>query len=1317
MPTLFISHSSSDNEAVAGLRNRLRERGFDSLYVDFDAHNGIPAGTNWERELLHKLRLSDAALFVGSRSSAASEWCLVELAFAHAARKPIFPVALERGVRLTSLQSWQWVDLADAHGFERLVRTLTKRFDPATTVSWDHTRAPYPGLAPFEAADEGVFFARDDVVTTLLGRLDPAFGRRRAFALVGASGSGKSSVVRAGLATRLARDRERWVVVPPLAPGEHPLAELALRLSAAGHEVDGESLARDDRAFSGAVRALATGADGHRRSVLLIVDQAEELLVLSEPREAARFLALLRGATAGPGALWVVSTLRAEDLEPALANEALRALVGEPLAISALDRSRLPEVILGPAGRAGIEYAAGLPERIVEDTRGGDALPLLAYTLRALHDDLPSGVHEVTHADYDAVGGVLGALERRANLVMQARPEQDVLSALLRMVKLGPEGVPTVRPARREAFGERERPVVDDFIDQRLLVTSTQGATTLVKPAHDALLRVWTPLRDVIKASRERLQALGDVHRAAEEWRAQGRSRAYLLREDRLARARRHADGIDPGDREFLDASEQEETDVLEAAKRRARRLRRLNATLAVLALVAAGAAVYAFDRTNAANSRQREAERQERSARSRSLAAQALAEYDSRVDRALLLALEGYRTDPTPDARNAVITTLERAAPRRAILPKSSVISEGAVTEEPVVIAGPGGDSVLSTPDDDSTPRDGALRLWDVRSRTFKTLDGYSMPAEEVLSTAADRAIVLNRDRQYELWDLAAQRRIRGPLGESMYLSGFALSPDGTLIADRSWVDGELRLWDLEGPEPRARTLVRGRGLGPARNTSFTDDMNFSADGRWLVLATNDSRVRLWDLAAKPPRPYSLRPPQRLADLAFDPRRGTLVGAADDGRAWAWALADLKASPRRVRYFGRFEDVPGSARALSPDAERLAYTARDGAIVVVRRGGTGSLVRLEPSGDVKALTFSPDGRALVTSTARAIEVWDVDQPVLAERVGSGSAAAAVPDAQGRSLAVARQSGAIELWLLRGGRRRVLGSAPGTYDLVFRDTRTLLGVRPSDQENPFTNEQVSAWPLDTGEPAVLAELDFVGLHGGRVISHQDFGDADVHIVFWDTVARKELSRIRRDPDEDLVEISVAPDGELAAVAIPKVVTVVETHSGRTVARIPNDELFTSVTWSGDSTVLAIGTEGQVRFWDRDGGLRPRAAGDINRERFSITDLSLSPDGSTLASVGSVLRLYDTESGRELGDGLRLGVDQSEARFARAANVLVGVENGEVKVWDPVLWGDDEDVFTRHVCALVRRNLSRAEWAQAQPDVPYRRTCPGEPAGR
>lgn len=626
MTSLFISYSSDDRMLASTLADRLRRRGYESLFVDFDADQGIPAGVRWEDALYARLRRADGVIFLGTASSAGSKWCFAELAMARFMGKSIVPLAIagstlpalladtQRTELKLSLDSQQPPnDAIDPAGLEHLWTALERLGLPAwDSFAWDPRRAPFPGLAAFGERDAAAFFGREQETRELLERLErpSADVSTRLTAVIGASGSGKSSLVRAGVMPRLRRMNERWIVVPSFAPAEAPeellSRRLASALTAAGAPRDWKevrrALAGGGPALTEIARDLTDATDAHDARVLLVVDQAEELLTRTAEDERREFLRLLVDALAPGSPLLVVATLRGEFLGPLLEQPELAEMLREPYALAPLSPAGMADAIRGPARLVDLEFEADLVERMVRETGGGEALPLLAFALRKLHDAArAAGASRVTEADYAAIGGVVGALRTAANAVaddVSASANGDaVVDTLLHLVDIRPEAEPTRRRVKRSTFTtEAENEIVDAFTQARLLSSDKDNGEPVVTVTHEALLHEWPPLRAAIATRRSELD-VDPLELRAREWANTNHDPSFLLRGRTLLDAEETIAGADeqrPFSRlahEFVEAS----------GRRRRRRSRSVLAATATALLVSIMLAVVALVQRNEA--------------------------------------------------------------------------------------------------------------------------------------------------------------------------------------------------------------------------------------------------------------------------------------------------------------------------------------------------------------------------------------------------------------------------------------------------------------------------------------------------------------------------------------------------------------------------------------------------------------------------------------------------------------------------------------------------------------------------------------------
>jgi hypothetical protein len=430
MSAIFISHSSEDRAAAQEMMQRLRAQNYEAVFLDFDGERGIAAGKDWEAELYRSLSICRAAIVLLSEKWIASRWCFAEFCLAKTLGKEIFPVRIEPCGSDTLLGRLQIVDLPTEgeSGYGRLWRGLREAgLDPADDFAADRTRPPYPGFNYFEEKDAGIYFGRDADIKLVLDALTRMSNRREPplTVVVGGSGSGKSSLVRAGVVPRLKKNLKSWIVLPAFRPGRNAVTRLAQALADSfakewKKRVEWENIrdqildgsqannGKEGRAVA-LLRFIAdliknVGYEDPNRlnaTVVVVVDQFEELLLgrgrsplrngLGES-ETGPFLELLQGLYEySDGTVQVLATLRSDFFEAFLNCLRLSGDEFESIALAPMPNDALFQVIEGPAARFGIKLDAALVNRMVADTGTNDALPLLAFTLREMWERFAGG--------------------------------------------------------------------------------------------------------------------------------------------------------------------------------------------------------------------------------------------------------------------------------------------------------------------------------------------------------------------------------------------------------------------------------------------------------------------------------------------------------------------------------------------------------------------------------------------------------------------------------------------------------------------------------------------------------------------------------------------------------------------------------------------------------------------------------------------------------------------------------------------------------------------------------------------------------------
>ncbi len=820
MAQLFVSHSSADNELAAKVKDSLAELGYESVFLDFDPTGGLVPGQAWRDQLFTNLDACDAVVFLTTPKSNASQWCHSELALTRWLRKPILALLVDgceahpltaelQGLKVTS----------DAIDPERVRRALTA-LGLDQEARWDASRSPFPGLRAFDESYSAVFFGRDRQIDQLRQLVDPP-SRSREGAIIpvlGPSGSGKSSLVRAGLVPAL-RVTPDWVITDPWTPSDVPLAEMSLALAHAaklnGADLDADrcqELLTSAGGMADYVRKLREAGTGSADTkVLVVVDQAEELVTMTSAVERQAFLEALTTSCTAPSPLRVVMTARTDMWDKVATETGKFAMSVAPtvLHVPPLSRTDLAEVISEPARRSHLTLEDGLVQRLVDDTGSGDALPLLAFTLARLAADAKDG--RLTHAEYDAIGGVKGAIASRASEVaIGGRTEQQVAEAILHLVNLTDE-TPHKRLAHAVDVPPQHREILDKLVDARLVVINEVNDQQVYAPAHESLFSAWPPLVEQIERRREDLMLRGRLERRAADWREGGGTQSGLLSGLELVQARdwrqRNTDLATGDVAAYVDAST--------ARQRRGRMIR-----AGVAAVVAALAVTLVVVLLVNARAEARRAEQ----ARVGELAAIAQREVVHDPAAAAAALLRGLELDPGASELQELSRSLLRSPARDVYR------APGQATFFALGVGG--GLGAVTTGD--------TTLVWDTDHatiRSFPQSGAHTVRPDGRVYVAADHVDGLS------VYDLASEGD--NPTALTVFSANdqsvpvLAFSHDGSLLAEgrRSWV----ALWDMRDPSSPQRLGAWHSNIGDLTALGVLDD------GRVLV-ASSATQLAVWN-------------------------------------------------------------------------------------------------------------------------------------------------------------------------------------------------------------------------------------------------------------------------------------------------------------------------------------------------------------------------------------------------------------------------------------------------------------------------------------
>ncbi|MFD6182418.1 trypsin-like peptidase domain-containing protein [Streptomyces goshikiensis] len=1164
---------------------------------------------------------------------------------------------------------------------------------------------PYRGLESFTAAEAQWFEGRKDAVRQVLANLAE---QQRVTLLLGPSGSGKSSLIQAG-------------VLPALAAGELPGSDTWLPVLARPRQ---DLLAEVERAgLPGAVSdGIATAVarrlqqEPTRRRVLLIIDQFEELLTqAASGREQERRLAAtdqITTAVRSHAELDVILVMR-DDFYPrqaALAPKLLEAAMPGLLNIpGTLSQDDLHDIITLPAEKAGARFEPGLPKQIIADvlattpegamTRRAPVtvLPLLELTLSQLWQRRQDGY--LTHDAYRRIGGVTGSLTTWCDTALnQLPPEhqpiaQRILTSLVRSADPR-HNIPAIReqvPLQelRELAadiggaadnGQDIDEVLAALTHHRIITTHTPLVSLLrntppeqpvAELIHDALIRDWGTLREWVSQD----------HRF-QEWLDHTRTRCARSNESNdpgdLLGGTALAEGVEwaqqrrlPGDiNAYLTASKKHQQAVI----RRSRRLNAVLACLLVLALIAAGGAVWQWRAVTA--------ERQE--ALSRQLATQSSTLIISNPDLASLLAIQAYRSSHTPEATEA----LENAA----TLPLQQRLTGNAEDVNNVAFS-PDGKTLATTSSDSS------LRLWDVATSTARTtLPGQTDVAGSVAFSPDGRTLATaTTDHTVELLDVGTGESVATLQGHTDTVWGLAFSPDGKTLATTS-SDNSVRLWDIATGTTRA--------ILP-RQTDVVGSVAFSPSGHTLATGGTDATVRLWDVATGTARGAPLEGhASEVNSVAFSPDGHTLASGSNDNTIRLWNMATGKTRATLDMH----EDSVVSV-AFSPDGIALASSSNDNTVRLWDVAtGTAHGALQGHSEPVNSVAFSPNGHILASGSAdNTVRLWDTaTAKARATLEGHNDDVASVafsPD--GKTLATGSTDNTVRLWDTATGKTRATlkGHTDTVWSVKFSPDGKTLATGSADNT-------VRLWDTATGEPQATLEghnddvASVAFSPDGKTLAS---GSTDTTAQLWDLATGEVRTTL---PHTNTVVMEFSPDGKtLASGSSDNKVWLWDLATGE--SRV-NATSHTGPVWevafSPDGrTVASASGDATAQLWDvATATSRTTLKGHTN----DVNSVAFSPDGKTLATGGddAAVRLWDTATGKT-----RAALPQVDAVAAVAFSpdghtLATGSADDTVRLWDVVLLQPDAAI--QKICQALNRDLTPQERSAYLQGQSVGRVCSG-----
>jgi WD40 repeat protein/serine/threonine protein kinase len=1205
---------------------------------------------------------------------------------------------------------------------------------------------PYKGLRAFQEYDAQDFFGRSALVDQLLNRLREPLPDARLLVVIGPSGSGKSSVVKAGLLPALRRGRlpgsQHWFIAD-MFPSRQPFEKLAAALERVGTQQPEQLLKELSADKHGLAHILPRilSADP-QTELLLLIDQFEEVFTLvDDENERALFLDSLLHALDEPHSrLRVVLTMRADFYDKPLAYLAFGSRLKQRVeTVLPMSPEELDEAITRPADQAGVVFEPGLVQKIMQEIEEQPGiLPLLQYALTELFKRREGLV--LTHAAYQAVGGVTGALAKRAEALYGDLDPIEQAAAhqmFLRLITLGEGTEDTRRRVRLSELAADAEPIAQQYGDARLLTFGHHAVTRepTVEVAHEALLRTWQRLRDWMVSDRDAVRVQRRLAQAAQQWHEAQRDSGFLAQDAPLDQfetlIQTTSLKLNDLERAFLDASrtaraEKEAEETTRKAREartahQAQMLGRMAGAFAVFGVFAILATLLSITRTNSAQQAEDEAWQQFDKAQTQSyLAWQQMNIAQTHVSNADA-TLTPIPSTLTADASQVVagetrVELMRLASLSHDLLDASSrnvemaaliairvlhqenlELADSALVQaldrlqtQQIFLTGNASINVVVVSSNGETAasaaEDGTLRIWDVATgemlHTWQASDAaltsltFGPDGETLLSGSADHRLYL--------WNMATGTVLFTLEGHTAPIRSVAFSPDGQLAASGA-EDKTIRLWDTATGQPIA-TLTE--------HTGTVYSVAFSPDGKTLLSGSHDKTLRVWDVASEAAIAVLNGHTDAVYSVAFSPDGKRALSGSEDHTVRLWELASETTRLILSEHLDSVTDVQ-----FSRDGSTLLSGSRDGTVRLWDVATGQSLRVLEGhSGSVTSVVFSPDRQtALSGSEDATVRIWDLAEDrnphVLKGHTDTASGVAFNPD--GLTALSSSYDGTLLLWEVATGAllRLLEGHTEAVTSVAFSPDGSLAVSGSFD-------DTVLLWDVATGEAlkTLTGHTDDVwsvafSPDGQLLLS----GSKDRTLRLWE-VATGEVRHIFDEQPEEVTSVTFSPDGQtVLSGSLDGTVRLWNVDSGALVGSFetPIEEHLNdiwSVDFSVDGNFVLTGTQdGTLWVWDVTTGKLVHA---LVQPSDGIWTVAFSPDSQMILSGSNDggLRLWDIATEKIVRTFRGHVYPVWGVAFSPDGHTLMsGAQDGSVRLWER-----DLEAFLDFACSRVFRDLTPDE---------------------
>lgn len=1163
------------------------------------------------------------------------------------------------------LQVW----LSGKKGVIEIISATTGRHQKFQSSALDLGICPYQGLKAFTEDNSQYFYGRDGLTQQLINHLT----NKSFLAVVGASGSGKSSVVRAGLIAQLRSGKqfpgsEKWLI-ENLCPGDRPLEALARVLG--GEEMQYLGV-------EGFVYWLRS-----RRSpmVMLVVDQFEELFTLAPLEDRNRFLQLLLGALKyAADKFKLVITLRADFISACLEVPALAELL-QPQDSSILVPPHLHDteyrrVIINPAEQVGLKVEAGLVEVLLQELNNsaGD-LPLLEFVLEQLWEHRQNG--ELTLSSYrQHLGGMAGALERKAQGVYDSldKPAQECARWIfLSLTQLGEGTEDTRRRAIKSELIVKKYPAYEvertlqALTKAKLIVVNLQDASVegssrsdvetlnnqsleqikqqvTIEVAHEILIRHWSTLRWWLEENRSRLRLQRQIEQAAQMWKHNSKQTEFLLQGVRLGEAEeiyvKYADELSIEVQEFIAACLDERLRQQKEQKKRLRQAQTAIGIISILGIVATGFGSLAYFK-------QRDAQMREIGALNASSAALMLSHQQLEALIASLRAgkqLKGFFA-ASDDIKLTTLTTLQQALNQTREINRLQAHGE----QVNAVSFSPNGNIIASVGED------GNLILWHRNGKLIKTIINPSQERLTAVSFSRDSKFIVvgSADRNLRLYSTKG-KLIQNFTKHQDWLTSVTFSPDSKIIASASR-DGTIKLWRIDG------TLIKTWKA----HQGWVNSVQFSPDGKTIASGGEDNLIKIWRSDGTIIKILKAHQ-ERITQIKFSPDGKLLVSASGDRTVKIWDTQG-----KLLQTFDGYRDQINSISINSKN--NLLAIAHPRGIEIrnlpVESIADSQILETLPNnrGEITDIKFSPDDQILASAGEdKNVRIWQLKNITPQQSQNINSIVTNPRNSSEINFAAAGWDGKIYLKRRDGSLFKILpGHTLPVTAVNFSPDGKFLASASNDKTIKLWNlEDYSLIRTFVGHQDRVNSINF-SADGKLLVS----GSADETVKIWNRDG--EIIKTFIEPTDTVSSVIFSPNGKtIAAGSYDQKIYLWKLDGTRVNIFTAHKLAIASLKFSADGKTLASASwDNTIKLWNTENGkLKKNLTGHTD----GVTSLSFTTDGKLLisGSKDSTIRLWNVESGNLLKTLYgNIGGINSLSISRDSQTLVTGSEDAGVRVWN------------------------------------------------